>query len=918
MSRKRRAGRARRPHSLDRIARALLPAADADRLLADLDDEYHAFQRRERGALGATLWYGRQLVRSIWILRRSHRSSSRRSRPGKRPGTDAAFSPRGITFVSRSLLQDVRFAARTLRKRRGFAAAAILSLALGMGATSVVFSIVDGVLLRPLPFPEPERLVLLWQEYFPYELVGQDLGTTHAKYAQWVERATSFDAMAAFETGSADLTGNPAPQRVDVVRATAGLIDVLGLQPEIGRSFSAAEVATGEHVALIAHDLWQQRFAADPGIVGSSLVLDGDPYTVIGVLPPGFRRLAAAGIVAPLALDPDPARMAFGPTSVVARLRHGVASEDAAVEMHAIAEQLASEGLAPNGFGAWVQPLHEAVVGDVRAGLWMLTGAVGLVLLIACANVANLLLVRATDRGREVSVRAALGAGRGRLLRQFVVESLLLTFVAGLVGLALATWGVDMLLALAPREVPRVENVSVDLRVLGLAALIAAITGVLFGLIPALHAGGPRLAEALKSSRGGGRRSSMRLRGAFVVAQISLALVLMIGAGLLMNSFARLIAVDPGFDPERLLTVDLRLPEHRYTSQGRAIEFYRDTLARLERLPGAESVAIGSNYPLSGTGMIVGIEAEGVADIAGSDGTMAMVGAGGQTFGAVSMRHVSPDYFRTLGITLSDGRAFTAADDESAPRVAVINESMARGLWGTERAIGKRLRYAPQEGKPEPPWITVVGVFADIRQEGLDRAAQPEMVLPFLQDAAMVYNRMNILVRTRGEPLDLADAVRDLVWSVDPDLPVPPVATMEQLLAASLATPRFYTTLLGAFGSVALLLSGLGVYGVMAYSVAQRTREIGIRVAIGAGNWDVLRLVARQGTVLTALGFAIGLAAAVALTRWLQAMLFEVSATDPLTISAVTLVLAAVAVVATAVPAMRATRVDPLVAMRSE
>jgi len=820
--------------------------------------------------------------------------------------------------VTLSFLQDLRFAGRTLVKRRGFAAAAILSLALGMGATSVVFSVVDGVLLRPLPFPHPDRLVLLWQEYLPYELVGQDLGTTHAKYAQWAERSSSYEAMAAFETGSADLTGDPAPQQVDVVRATAGLLDVLGVQPAIGRSFDEAEVASGERSALIAHDLWRQRFGGDEEVLGSTVLLDGNPYTVVGVLPPAFRQLVTADVLAPLAFDPDPSRMGFGATSVVARLRNGVAAEDAAAEMLAITDLLESENLAPTGFSAWVQPLHEAVVGEVSAGLWMLAGAVGLVLLIACANVANLLLVRATDRNREVSVRAALGAGRGRLLRQFVVESLLLTFVAALVGLVLANWGLDALLSLAPREVPRVENVGVDLRVLGLAALMAAVTGVLFGLIPALGAGAPNLAEALKGRRGGGRGPSMRARGAFVVAQISLALVLMIGAGLLMNSFARLVSVDPGFDPANLLTVDLQLPVHRYTSEGRALEFYRLALSRLELLQGAESVAIGSNYPLSGTGMIVGIEAEGVADIAASEGVIPMTGTGGKTFGAVSARHVSPDYFRTLGIPLATGRAFTAEDNEAAPRVAVINESMARGLWGNEPAVGKRLRYAPRDDAPDPPWMTVVGVFGDIRQQGLDSAASPEMVLPFLQDPTMFYNRMNLLVRTRGEPLEVVEAVRELVWSVDADLPVPPAATMEQLLAASLATPRFYTTLLGAFGGVALLLSGLGVYGVMAYSVAQRTREIGIRVAIGAGRADVLTLVARQGTWLTAIGFALGLAAAVALTRWLQAMLFEVSATDPLTITAVTLILALVAVVATAVPALRATRVDPLVALRSE
>jgi putative ABC transport system permease protein len=815
------------------------------------------------------------------------------------------------------VLQDLRFAARTLAGRPGFAAAAILSLALGVGATTVMFTVVDGVLLRPLPFPRPADLVLLWQEYAPYEAFGQRLTTPHAKFAEWRARAGSFSAMAGYETDEIDLTGEPMPLRVELMRATGGLLELLGLEPLRGRPFSADEAVSGERVALIAHDLWRQRFGAAEDVVGAAITLDGEAYRVIGVLPPEFAQFRSADVLVPLPMEAE-ARYGFGSTSVIARLRDGVSPEQAEVEMRAISDLLAAEGLAAEGFGVWVLPLHDAVVGEVRSGLWMLAGAVGLVLLIACANVANLLLARATGRGREVSVRAALGAGRGRLVRQFAVESLLLTSMAGALGVVLAAWGMDVVLALAPREVPRVEGIGVDPRGVAFAALVSAIVGLLFGLIPAGHAAGSRLADGLHGSAGSGRRSSMRLRGAFVVAQIALALVLMIGAGLLVNSFARLISVDPGFAADNLLTVDIELPHHRYSSQGRALEFYRAALARLEALPGAESVAIGSNYPLSGTGMIVGIEAEGVANIAENSAVRAMIGAGGRTFGAVSMRHVSPDYFTTLGITLREGRGFTPADDEAAPRVAVINASMARGLWGEGEALGKRLRYAPREGEPAPPWMTVVGVFDDIRQEGLAGAAGPEMVLPFPQDPAMVYNRMNVLVRARGEPLDVAAAVRDIVWSVDPDLPMAPAATMEQLLAGTLAAPRFYVSLLGAFGGVALLLAGLGVYGVMAYSVAQRTREIGIRVAIGARKADVLRMVARQGSWLTLIGFAVGLTAALALTRWLQALLFEVSATDPLTIVAVTLVLAVVATLATAVPALRATKVDPLVALRSD
>jgi putative ABC transport system permease protein len=820
-----------------------------------------------------------------------------------------------------TLRQDVRFGLRTLRKRPGFTLVAVLTLALGIGANSAIFSVVNAVVLRPLPYAAPERLVALWgnlnqKGFEEVELSAPEFADFRARGAHVFEDA------AAYYEGGFNMTGAGEPERVRGVYATAGLFSTLGVAPLKGRAYTAEEDRPGSNdVVVISHSLWRRRFNSDPAVAGKSVMLDGRACTVVGVMPADFRFPDNdTDIWKPAAFDADllsPNNRGSHFMSAVARLKPGFDAGRAGEEVAALARAQGEENpnSYPRGFGASIRPLAEEVVGrSVRTSLFVMLGAVGLVLLIACANVANLLLARAASRRKEVAVRTALGAGRARIMRQLMTESVLLSLAGGAAGLVLALWGVDLLVALAPEGTPRVGEVGLDARVVAFTFGVSLLTGVVFGLAPALHASKVDLNESLKeggrgSGEGAGRGS---LRGLLVVGEFALALVLLAGAGLLVKSFSRVLGESPGFDARGVLTMRLVLPQTKYRSYEEHRAFYSNLFGRLRALPGVEAVGANNLLPLNGNGgsRTFLIEGRPVPP--------------GQPKPEEQLRFVTPGYFASLRVPVLRGRDFDERDVQSAPRVAVVTRAMAERHWPGEEAVGKRIAYAGiargQEQRPE--WIEVVGVVGDVRHRGLDLESKPEIYVPVYQP--LFSNRpvpplsLYVAVRTSGDAGALAASVRREVAAVDPEQPVANVRTMEERLAESVAQRRFNMTLLGIFACVALVLAGVGVYGVMAYAVARRTHEIGIRVALGARRGDVLRLVLRQGMWLALAGVAAGLVGAYAATRLMSGLLYGVSPTDPLTFAGVAALLAAVGLLACLVPARRATKVDPMVALRYE
>ncbi len=801
-----------------------------------------------------------------------------------------------------TLLQDLRFGMRMLFQRPGFTAVIILALALGIGANTAIFSVVNAVLLRPLPYAEPERLVQVW-EYRPRQNLNQQESSA-SEYAAWRDQNQVFEQMAAIDYGDYNLTGNQEPERVSGARVSASYFTLLGVKPAFGRTFAVEEDQPDRNnVVVLSHKLWQRRFAADPNIVNQTIMLDGQACTVAGVMPRGFVLPNDSDLAVPIALTAEQQTTVGNHyLLVLARLKPGVTIGQAQAEMTTIAGRLEQTyGKSNLGHGVVLVPLHEQVTGGVRPALLVLLGAVGCVLLIACANVANLLLARATARRKEIAIRTALGAGRMRIVRQLLTESLLLSVIGGALGLLLAMWGVDFLLSLDPDSIPRATEINLDVRVLAFTMGLSVLTGILFGLIPALQASRLELTESLKEGDRGSTESFRRnrTRSVLVVTEVALTLVLLVGAGLLIKSFARLREVNPGFNPSQLLTLQVTLPASKYTERTKVAGFYEQLWPRLQSLPGVEAVGATSVLPLTGDDASNFVTIEGRPPLPAGEAMRA------------GRRIVNTDFFRAMNIPLKQGRAFANSDTADSLPVAVINETYARRFFPGEDPVGKRIRM----GGDSSAWITIVGIVGDVKHNGLDRDARPENYFPAQQSPA---RSMIVVVRSKGDASALAAPVRAEVLAVDKDQPVGSVKTMDQLLAESLGRRRFNMLLLGVFAGVALVLAAVGLYGVMNYSVTQRTHEIGIRMALGASRGDVLKLIVGQGMTLTLIGVALGLFAAWGLTRLMSSLLFGVSTTDIMTYAGVALVIIAVAFIASFIPARRALRVDPMTALRYE
>ncbi|HEX7315757.1 MAG TPA: ABC transporter permease [Pyrinomonadaceae bacterium] len=809
----------------------------------------------------------------------------------------------------RTLWQDVRYGARAMRANPGFTLVAVVALALGVGANTAIFSVVNAVLLRPLQYPNAGRIVAI-QELSPE---GRRVQVTPANFLDWREQATAFERMAAIFTRPANLAVGDEAERIDFAMASVSLFEVFGVRPRAGRFFLPEEEKAGHaSVVVLSHGLWQRRFGADPSIIGRSITLDGLPYEVVGVAPEGFSYPDKTEVWVPpfarvptLSAQQDVERArGFGFLSAVALLKESETLEHARAEMEAITTRLRQQYPESNSkrFNR-VVTLHEHLVGESSRALLMLLGAVALVLLIACANVANLLLARAAGRQKELAVRAALGATRLRLARQLLVESVLLALAGGAAGLLLGWWGVDLLKGLLPAEFPRAAGIGVDPRVLGFTLLVSCATGIAFGLAPALQFTRPDLHGALKESARGstGGASGGRLRSLLIVAEVALSLVLLVGAGLLFRSFLTLRAVELGFRPQSVLTFRLSPSGERFQANAQFTNFYRDVAERVGTLPGVEAVGFINTLPLL-KGPTSGIQFEGRAPLRRDQRP------------SVNYRSVSPDYFHAAGIPVVKGRVPDARDTENAPLVLAVNQALARRDFPDEDPIGKRISYGiGPDG--QPIWKEIVGVVADVRSEEPGREPAPEIYASYLQDP---FAGMSYVVRTSVEPEGVVPGVREAVRAVDRAQPVADVRTMEQVVGESFAQPRFNSLLLGLFACMALLLAAAGIYGVMSYAVTQRTHEIGIRIALGARRGDVLRLVVGRGMALAAAGVGLGLVAAFALTRLMAGLLYGVSAADPATYAAVALLLTAVALLASYIPARRATKVDPMVALRYE
>ena len=794
---------------------------------------------------------------------------------------------------------DLRYGARLLFRSPSVTAIAVLALALGIGANTAIFSVVSAVLLRPLPFRQPDRLVTI-----RIENQQRNIRTAFGPYAdiaEWRQQARSFESLAAYSPVSVNLTTSGEPERVSIWKVNAGFFRLLGAGMVLGRDFRPDEDQPGAAgVAILSYVLWQRRFASDPGLLGKPLLLNGVPYTVIGILPRGFRvEDQTVELYAPLALSTARAGMQFS-CGLYGRLKPGISVERAQAEMDTIVPRVEKQFPRPiNGWRAHVWGLREFMVRDVRLNLIVLWAAVALVLLIACANVANLLLARAGARQREIGIRAALGAGRARVVRQLLTESVLLALLGAVFGLVLAYWGVAALSAVATESYPMLKQSRLDLPVLGFTAAIAIATGLLFGVAPALAASRADLQATLKE---GGRGSSAgwgnrRLRGLLVVGEVAVALLLMIGASLMIRSLLKLQDLNPGFDPEGVLTASVNLPPAKYANNS-AAAFFQRLEQRLAAMPGVTAAGTTTVLPLSGTNTGVGLLIEGRPVSGPSDVPILWA------------RIVSPAYFQAMRIPLRKGRVFDERDTESAQRVIIVNETMARRFWPGQDPIGKRVG----SGAPKD-WMPVVGVVSDVRHMSLAQEPDVEIYFPFAQRPQTA---MKVAVRTASDPLRFAPSLRRAVLELDPDQPVSRVASMEQNLMDSLAPKRLSTFLLGIFAALALALATIGIYGVISYSVACRKHEIGVRMALGARRGDVLRMVVAQGTELALLGVTAGLAASFGLTRVIRSLLFEVKATDPLVFAGVAILLTAVAALASYIPARRAARVDPMIALRYE
>jgi predicted permease len=812
-----------------------------------------------------------------------------------------------------TLWQDLRYGFRTLARNPGFSVIAVVSLALGIGANTAIFSVVNAVLLKPLPFTEPERLVMVWEDASAIGFPRGDVAP--ANYGDWKSQNQAFDDMAALNWKNFNLTGDGEPERILAHGVTTNFFPLLGIQPVIGRNFSVEEDKPGAaKVAILSYGLWQGRYGGDPAIAGRDVLLNGEKYVVVGVMPAGFQFLQGdIGVWVPVALSRQQlADRDNHYLTIVARTKPGVSVEQAHTDILTITQRIARDypGDAENLKSAVVS-MREQLAGTVRRPLILLLVAVGFVLLIACANIAGLLLSRAAARRKEIAVRTALGASRMRIIRQLLTESTLLAGVGGALGLLVAVWSFTLLKQLIPAGMVLSSGLKIDLPVLGYALGVSLLTGIVFGLAPALQASKIDLNQALK--QGGGRTSfsvaGHKLRGAFVVAEVALALVLLIGAGLMIQTVSNLRGQYSIFQSERLLTLRTTLPDNKYSDlseyvtneHARRVAFYDQVLERVSALPGVVSAGYTTSVPLTWKGGANGFTIEGRQP------------EPGLVTNAIH-RQISAAYFQTMGIVLREGRYFDDRDSKQSLPVAIVNEAMAR-YWPNEDPLGKRFKL----GVPDAPWLTIVGIVADVRQMGMDVPVKAEMYLPYRQISSHPwYGPRDLVVRTARDPMNLVSAVREVIRAVDPDQPVSNVATMEDLLTKETGSRRLGMILLSAYAGLALLLASLGVYGVLSYLVVQQTPEIGVRLALGALQRDILGLVLKKGAVLVLSGVAIGGIAAFALTRLMASLLFGVSATDPVTFLGISLLLTGVALAACFVPARRATKVDPMVALRYE
>jgi putative ABC transport system permease protein len=808
----------------------------------------------------------------------------------------------GRTNMVTDLWQDLRYGARMLAKNPGFTTVAVVALALGIGANSAIFSVVNTVLLRPLPYKNPDALVMVWDEQthlgFPKDTPSP------ANFLDWREQNTVFEGLAAMTERSFNLTGAGEPERFDGRRVSANLFSVLGVEPQLGRAFTADEDKPGSRVVILSHRMWQRRFGGDPTIIGRALNLNGEAYTVVGVMPRSFQFPTQRDqLWVPIAFPADEASQRGSHyLEVIARLKPGVTLQKARAEMSTIAARLEKQYPDANTrVGIVLTPLHEEVVGNIKPALLILLGAVGFVLLIACANVANLLLARAAVRQKEISLRLALGASGARLIRQFLTESVLLAGLGGIVGLLFSFAGIRILKRFIPDTISQVQAINIDSKVLFFTLLVSLATGFIFGLAPATQASNFNLNETLKE---GGRDSGAsvrgnRIRALLVMGEVAVSFVLLIGAGLLINSFVHLRTLDPGFRVDHLLTAKIELSESKYPDKERRAPFYNELLRRVSTLPGVESAAVAGYLPFTYNGLSMPIGVEGRADPPPDQRP------------DVVLRVVGPGYFNTMGIKFVQGRDFSEQDKTDTVQTVVISEKTARHYWPGENPIGKRLK--PGLTTSEGPWREVIGVVKDTRQN--DFVAEPKMQMYLVHTQFDSFAPNALAVRTSIDPLSLATSVRNAVWSIDKDQPVSNLRSMNEIVSEAVARQRFSTLLLGVFAGLALVLAAVGIYGVMSYSVAQRTREIGIRMALGAQRSDVLKLTIANSLKLVGTGLIIGLAAAFALTRVMASLLFGVSATDPITFATISLVLMSVALLASYIPALRATKVDPMVAL---
>jgi putative ABC transport system permease protein len=814
---------------------------------------------------------------------------------------DAGYDVRGGGWVE-AFLKDLRYGVRMLRSYPGFTLTAVATLALGIGANTAIFSVASGVLLRPLPYPDGEQIVMVWMDNARINL--REDWHPYPNYAEYRDQSTTFSHMAAFNNTARIFTDGGEPERIVGAHSTANFFDVLGVRPQYGRTYADAEGAPGSTaVIVLSHGLWQRRYGGRADLLEKTIEINGRPVRVVGIMPAGFAfpgRDTAFWVPTPLSEQLRNNRNSIW-LQVVGRMKPGATVDQAQADLLRVNADILARIPQQKGYSVYVQSHYDQMVGRIRPAVMVLLGAVGFVLLIACTNVANLLLARASTRERELALRAAIGAGRGRIIRQLLTESVLLSAIGGLAGLGLAWLGLDALLAAAPADLPRANEIRIDGGVLAFTLGLSVATGLLFGLVPALQTSASDPGRTLKEGGRGTTALGVSLRRGLVVLEVALAVVLLVGAGLMIRSFVNVQRVDLGFDPDRVLTARVALFGQGYQQPARVVEFYRDVVTRLAAAPGVEGAAAVGTLFLSATPNSTNFSIEGRPDFTPEESV------------EVPVDSITPNYFSVMRVPLLAGRFFDDRDVEGAPQTVIINDTMARMFWPGESPIGRRMKYGSSAG--QSPWMTIVGVVGDTRRTGLDAAVRPETYLPHAQTSA---GGMTLVVRTSGAPEEALPALRSVVRSVDQTIPLFATQSVAELLGDMTAQRRLNTLLLSVFGAVAAVVAAVGVYGVLAYSVTQRRRELGVRIALGASARSLLGLVLREGLALAGAGLVVGLLAALALGRVMTTLLYGVNAADPATLAAIAGVAAFTALAACLVPAIRAVRVDPTTALRAE